>query len=124
MKYKIIPFILLIFILSGCTKLGTYDYNLDYNDREIPITVKVGETINISLVDRLKSSWETSVYDNRVLLFKEKIRWKTEVNNVSLSMDAFIFSALYPGQTIINIVEMDNNNQQLDMFSVFVIVEE
>jgi len=121
---KLLPILCILVLLSGCTTLSTYDHNLNYNDREVPITVKVGDTINISLTDRLKSHWETSVYDERVLLFKERIRWNLEEENITLNIDAFIFSAFHTGQTIINIIEYDDNQQQLDSFAVLVIVEE
>lgn len=121
---KLLPLIIILVLLSGCTTLSTYNHNLNYNDREIPISVKVGETINISLTDRIESSWEVSVYDERVLLFKDRIRWELKEDNVTLNIDAFIFSVLSKGQTIINIIEQDYKQQTLDSFAVLVIVEE
>ena len=119
--------ILTIILLSGCTtNPGTYDINLGYNDREIPIYTTVGKTINITLIEHPTLHWQPSIYDEHVLLFSKRIDWTDDSNSTNpINYSTFVFTTINPGQTIINIQEIKQpEGTQNRMFSVFILVEE
>lgn len=127
MKKLIIPILLILMLLSGCvTNPGTYDINLNYSDKEVPIYTTVGKTINITLQEHSTLKWQKSNYDEHVLLFRERIDWTDKSNSTNpIKLSTFVFITINPGQTIINIQEVKQpEGAQNDMFSVFVLVEE
>lgn len=127
MKKLIIPILLILMLLSGCvTNPGTYDINLNYSDKEVPIYTTVGKTINITLQEHSTLKWQKSNYDEHVLLFRERIDWTDKSNSTNpIKLSTFVFITINPGQTIINIQEVKQpEGTQNDMFSVFVLVEE
>jgi len=121
---KLIVCLFLIISLVGCIE-RTYDYNLDYSKRETPLYPKVGETINITLPVATGCEWRNSVYDNKILLFKEQYETKHIHNQSIYKTQSFIFSCIQTGPTIINLEEIrKDTNKQVDTFSMFVQVGE